>query len=212
MVEGSNDFFSILKFDGRQAYDEILKVTNNFDEIYCIGTGGYDIVYKAELQPNNLTVAIKKIHSSSSENLVDHASFLNESDIISKELDWLKRVKIVKAVANGLAYMHHDCSPPIIHRAISGANILLDSDYEAHVSDFGTSKLKLDSSNWTTIAGTYGYIAPGNLVLLYTYHLNFQISIYVRNFCIFDSNVLVHTELAYTMVATEKCEALVLLR
>ncbi|KAF5755475.1 putative protein kinase RLK-Pelle-LRR-XI-1 family [Helianthus annuus] len=155
MVEGSNDFFSILKFDGRQAYNEILKVTNNFDENYCIGTGGYGIVYKAELQPNNLTVAIKKIHSSSSENLVDHASFLNE------------------AVANGLAYMHHDCSPPIIHRDISGANILLDSDYEAHVSDFGTSKLKLDSSNWTTIAGTYGYIAP---------------------------------ELAYTMVATEKCD------
>ncbi|KAJ0433513.1 putative non-specific serine/threonine protein kinase [Helianthus annuus] len=83
MVEGSNDFFSILKFDGRQAYDEILKVTNNFDENYCIGTGGYDIVYKAELQPNNLTVAIKKIHSSSSENLVDHASFLNEVRVLT---------------------------------------------------------------------------------------------------------------------------------
>ncbi|KAJ0433514.1 putative protein kinase RLK-Pelle-LRR-XI-1 family [Helianthus annuus] len=76
--------------------------------------------------------------------------------------------------------MHHDCSPPIIHRDISGANILLDSDYEAHVSDFGTSKLlQLDSSDWTTIAGTYGYIAPGNLVLLYAYHLNFQIYLYI---------------------------------
>ncbi|CAH1413998.1 unnamed protein product [Lactuca virosa] len=71
------------------------------------------------------------------------------------ELGWLKRVNIVKAVANGLDYMHHDCSPPIIHRDISIANILLDSDYEAHISDFGTSKLlKLDSSNWTAIAQT----------------------------------------------------------
>ncbi|CAH1413985.1 unnamed protein product [Lactuca virosa] len=83
------------------------------------------------------------------------------SNVLAKELDWLKRVNIVKGVANGLAYMHHDCSPRIIHRDISIANILLDSDYEAHISDFGTSKLlKLDSSNWTTIAGTYGYIAP----------------------------------------------------
>ncbi|KAF5789573.1 putative protein kinase RLK-Pelle-LRR-XI-1 family [Helianthus annuus] len=55
--------------------------------------------------------------------------------------------------------MHHECSSSIIHIDISGANILLDSDYEAHISDFGTSKLlKLDSSNWTQIAGTYGYI------------------------------------------------------
>ncbi|MFS7967184.1 putative protein kinase RLK-Pelle-LRR-XI-1 family [Helianthus anomalus] len=57
--------------------------------------------------------------------------------------------------------MHHECSPSIIHIDISGASILLDSDYEAHISDFGTSKLlKLDSSNWTQIAGTYDYIAP----------------------------------------------------
>ncbi|CAH1414000.1 unnamed protein product [Lactuca virosa] len=83
------------------------------------------------------------------------------SDVLVTELDWLKRVNIVKAVANGLDYMHHDCSPPIIHRDISIANILLDSDYEAHISDFGTSKLlKLDSSNWTAIADTYGYITP----------------------------------------------------
>nr|GFA04228.1 MDIS1-interacting receptor like kinase 2-like [Tanacetum cinerariifolium] len=62
---------------------------------------------------------------------------------------------------NGLAYMHHDCTPPIIHRDISGANILLDSDYGAHISDFGTAKLlKLDSSNRTAVVGTYGYIAP----------------------------------------------------
>ncbi|CAI9276205.1 unnamed protein product [Lactuca saligna] len=83
------------------------------------------------------------------------------SDVLAKELDWLKRVNIVKGIADGLAYMHHDCSLPIIHRDVSIANILLDSDYEAHISDFGTSKLlKLDSSNWTAIAGTYGYIAP----------------------------------------------------
>ncbi|XP_062163029.1 MDIS1-interacting receptor like kinase 2-like [Alnus glutinosa] len=57
--------------------------------------------------------------------------------------------------------MHHDCSPPIIHRDISSKNVLLNSEFEACVSDFGTARImKTDSSNWTLVAGTYGYIAP----------------------------------------------------
>ncbi|VVA13805.1 PREDICTED: MDIS1-interacting receptor like [Prunus dulcis] len=58
--------------------------------------------------------------------------------------------------------MHHDCLPPIVHLDISSKNILLDSEYEACVSDFGTAKfLNPDSTNWSALAGTYGYIAPG---------------------------------------------------
>ncbi|KAJ0035700.1 hypothetical protein Pint_26369 [Pistacia integerrima] len=70
-------------------------------------------------------------------------------------------MNIIKGVANALSYMHHDCSPPIVHRDISSKNVLLDLEYEAHVSDFGTAKfLKQDSSNWSELAGTYGYVAP----------------------------------------------------
>ncbi|XP_027116901.2 uncharacterized protein [Coffea arabica] len=79
----------------------------------------------------------------------------------AKELDWRKRLKIIKGIAHALSYMHHDCSPAIVHRDISSNNILLDPEYEAHISDFGTSKfLKNDSSNWSSLAGTYGYVAP----------------------------------------------------
>ena len=82
----------------------------------------------------------------------------------AKELDWATRVRVVKGVVYDLSYMHCDCVPPIIHRDISSKNILLSSDLEAYVSDFGIAKiLKPDSSNWTTIAGTYGYLAPGKL-------------------------------------------------
>ncbi|KAF5186024.1 Receptor protein kinase protein, partial [Thalictrum thalictroides] len=57
--------------------------------------------------------------------------------------------------------MHNDCSPPIIHRDISSNNVLLNSDMEACVSDFGTARLlDPDSSNQTLRVGTYGYIAP----------------------------------------------------
>ncbi|WVY96793.1 hypothetical protein V8G54_028944 [Vigna mungo] len=75
--------------------------------------------------------------------------------------DWNKRVNVIKDVANALLYMHYDCSPPIIHRDISSKNILLDLEYVAHVSDFGTAKfLNPDSSNWTSFVGTFGYAAP----------------------------------------------------
>ncbi|KAF6153423.1 hypothetical protein GIB67_003613 [Kingdonia uniflora] len=77
------------------------------------------------------------------------------------KLDWVRRINIIKGLANAFSYLHHDCSPPIVHRDISSSNILLDLEYEARVSDFGIARLlKPDSSNWTELAGTYGYIAP----------------------------------------------------
>ncbi|XP_057986590.1 MDIS1-interacting receptor like kinase 2-like [Hevea brasiliensis] len=64
-----------------------------------------------------------------------------DKDKKAKNLDWSKRANIVKGVANALSYMHHNCSPPIVHRDITSKNILLDSEFEAHVSDFGIVKL-----------------------------------------------------------------------
>ncbi|KAI9201187.1 hypothetical protein LWI28_019876 [Acer negundo] len=76
------------------------------------------------------------------------------------ELNWSKRVNVIKGVANALSYMHHDCYPPIVHRDISSKNVLLDLEYEAYVSDFDIAKvLKVDSSNFTELAGIYGYVA-----------------------------------------------------
>ncbi|XP_028056920.1 MDIS1-interacting receptor like kinase 2-like [Camellia sinensis] len=75
--------------------------------------------------------------------------------------DWIKRVNVVKDVANALSYMHHDCSPTIIHRDTSSKNVLLDLEYSAHISDFGTARfMKPGSSNWTSFAGTFGYAVP----------------------------------------------------
>ncbi|KAH9768687.1 protein kinase domain-containing protein [Citrus sinensis] len=76
-------------------------------------------------------------------------------------LDWTKRVNIVKGMAHALSYLHHHCTPPILHRDISSNNILLNSEFEAFVADFGIARLlNYDSSNRTLLAGTYGSIAP----------------------------------------------------
>lgn len=85
----------------------------------------------------------------------------------AKELNWQMRSNLIKDVAQAISYLHHDCNPPIIHRDITSNNILLDRSFKAYVSDFGTARiLKPDSSNWSALAGTFGYIAPGNIPFL----------------------------------------------
>ncbi|KAL7177301.1 hypothetical protein ACSBR2_030620 [Camellia fascicularis] len=85
------------------------------------------------------------------------------SDKEAKEFDWFKRVEVIRSVAHALYYMHHSCMPPIIHRDISSKNVLLNLKLEAHISDFGTARfLKPYSLRWTSVAGTYGYIAQGD--------------------------------------------------
>ncbi|XVE69281.1 hypothetical protein DITRI_Ditri09bG0139200 [Diplodiscus trichospermus] len=210
------DILTLWEYNGRSLYENIIEATEDFSSNYCIGSGGYGVVYKAVL-PLGQAVAVKKLHQCEEimfsnnvkafeseiralseirhRNIVQlygfclHSkhSFLvyefvergslrmvlsNKED--AEKLDWKKRLNVVKGLANALSYMHHDHSPPIVHRDISSNNVLLDLEYEAHVSDFGTARLlKPDSSNWTSLAGTFGYIAP---------------------------------ELAYTMKIDEKCD------
>ena len=208
------DLFSVWNFDGRLAFDDIVRATEDFDDNYIIGAGGYGNVYKAQLQDGQL-VAVKKLHQTEEE-LDDERRFRSEMEILlqirqrsivkmygfcshsaykflvydyiqqgslhqmleneetARELDWQKRIVVVNDVAQAISYLHHECSPPIIHRDITSNNILLDATFKAFVSDFGTARiLKPDSSNWSALAGTYGYIAP---------------------------------ELSYTSVVTEKCD------
>ncbi|KAF7848137.1 hypothetical protein BT93_L2261 [Corymbia citriodora subsp. variegata] len=212
----SRNVFSVLNYDGKVVYEDIVKATEGFNDKYCIGEGGTGRVYRA-LLPTGHALAIKKIRSSEGDEIEQiTASFINEIrlltairhrnivkfygfcssgphkfllyDLIERgslasilndngkaaRLYWRRRLEIVRDIARALCYMHNDCMPPIIHRDISSQNMLLNREGEAFLSDFGISRiLKPNSSNWTALAGTCGYVAP---------------------------------ELAYTMSLTEKCD------
>ncbi|KAL0357207.1 UNVERIFIED_CONTAM: Leucine-rich repeat receptor-like serine/threonine-protein kinase BAM1 [Sesamum calycinum] len=78
-------------------------------------------------------------------------------------LSWNLRYKIALDAAKGLCYLHHDCSPLVVHRDVKSNNILLNSSFEAHIADFGLAKFLVDggaSQCMSAIAGSYGYIAP----------------------------------------------------
>ncbi|KAG4378040.1 hypothetical protein GLYMA_18G254400v4 [Glycine max] len=211
----NGDLFCIWNYDGNIAYEDIITATQDFDMRYCIGTGAYGSVYRAQL-PSGKIVAVKKLYGFEAEVAAFDESFRNEVKVLSEikhrhivklhgfclhrrimfliyeymergslfsvlfddveamELDWKKRVSIVKGTAHALSYLHHDFTPPIVHRDISASNVLLNSDWEPSVSDFGTARfLSSDSSHRTMVAGTIGYIAP---------------------------------ELAYSMVVSERCD------
>lgn len=75
-------------------------------------------------------------------------------------LDWASRVKIALGAARGLAYLHEDSSPRVIHRDFKSSNILLEDDFTPKVSDFGLARSAMDEENKhisTRVMGTFGY-------------------------------------------------------
>ncbi|KAM7473559.1 hypothetical protein LguiB_020802 [Lonicera macranthoides] len=89
------------------------------------------------------------------------ASLLHDENLPA--MDWKTRYKIAVGTARGLHYLHKVCPRRIIHRDIKASNVLVTSDFEPQISDFGLAKWL--PSQWThhsivPIEGTFGHLAP----------------------------------------------------
>ncbi|XP_077216770.1 uncharacterized protein LOC143851261 isoform X6 [Tasmannia lanceolata] len=98
--------------------------------------------------------------------LIPNGSLESHLHGVDKEtalLDWGARMKIALGSARGLAYLHEDSSPRVIHRDFKSSNILLEHDFTPKVSDFGLARTALEEGNEhisTRVMGTFGYVAP----------------------------------------------------
>ncbi|XP_058099375.1 L-type lectin-domain containing receptor kinase IV.1-like isoform X2 [Magnolia sinica] len=77
-------------------------------------------------------------------------------------LSWNQRFLIIKGVASGLLYLHEEWEQVVLHRDIKAGNVLLDSEMNGRLGDFGLARLYDHGAGpqTTHMVGTFGYLAP----------------------------------------------------
>ncbi|XP_052183033.1 LRR receptor-like serine/threonine-protein kinase FEI 1 [Diospyros lotus] len=154
MVMNDCGTFAVKKIDrSREGSDQVfereLEILGSIKHINLVNLRGY-----CRLPSAKLLIYDYVAMGSLDDHLHEHEE--------KQPLNWNTRLKIALGSARGLAYLHHDCSPRIVHRDIKSSNILLDENLEPCVSDFGLAKLLVDEDAHVTtvVAGTFGYLAP----------------------------------------------------
>ncbi|VVB07003.1 unnamed protein product [Arabis nemorensis] len=80
-------------------------------------------------------------------------------------LGWKQRIKVINGVASALFFLHEEWEQVVIHRDVKSSNVLLDTEYNGRLGDFGLARLCGHGSDpqTTRVAGTWGYLAPDHV-------------------------------------------------
>ncbi|KAB5514658.1 hypothetical protein DKX38_028564 [Salix brachista] len=172
-------------------FQELKSATGNFRPDSILGEGGFGYVFKGWIEENGtapakpgsgITVAVKSLKP---DGLQGHREWVFYEENADAEitcegtipLPWSNRIKIALGAAKGLAFLHGG-PEPVIYRDFKTSNILLDSEYNAKLSDFGLAKAgpQGDKTHVSTrVVGTYGYAAPEYVM---TGHLTSKSDVY----------------------------------
>ncbi|KAL4037684.1 hypothetical protein IC575_001284 [Cucumis melo] len=175
---------------------EIASATKNFSPLMLIGEGACFKLYSAKLEDgqfvavkvqtkqfssDDLLREIEMLFSLKHENIVKILGCCNREEIRAvvynhrlkgnlmqnlKKLKWTDRVKVAIGVAKALKYLHHSCSPPIIHRNIKSSNILLSDHSQPQLSNFGEAMVRpaVQEDSTQVDIGKFSYLAPEYLM------------------------------------------------
>ncbi|KAK2663194.1 hypothetical protein Ddye_001768 [Dipteronia dyeriana] len=106
-------------------------------------------------------------------------------------LGWEERLQISLDISHGIEYLHEGAVPPVIHRDLKSANILLDHSMRAKVADFGLSKEEVFDGRKSCLKGTYGYMDPAYMS---TNKLTMKSDIYSFGIIIFELITAIHPQ------------------
>ncbi|GLT56363.1 hypothetical protein SLA2020_294070 [Shorea laevis] len=132
--QGEKEFQTEVSLLGRLHHRNLVNLVG-----YCVDKGQHMLVYEY-------------MSNGSLENLL----YSEEA----RALSWEERLEIALDISHGIEYLHEGAVPPVIHRDLKSANILLDCSMRAKVADFGLSKEEAFDGRNSGLKGTYGYIDP----------------------------------------------------